>query len=316
MNEDVWFGYLRYVQTPDFKEYQTACQTAEQLDLDFFMVSDHFNAWGPSKGQDNYPLECWSVLSALATLTTKIRLGPLVSCVYYRAPTLTAKIATTVDIISGGRLVLGLGAGNRESEFRSFYGHWPSVPERLKGFKEALDIISSMMKNDSTTYKGSIFSAENAVNRPRPVQDHVPLLAGVFGKTSIKIATKHADIIHCLNDSNPDNIRKQKRRIREGCKKTGRNPDDIRIAGNYPLWLNPTPQEIENQVFWMVEYNLGASGMNRQQATEYVKQAPSTIDAHIEAIQDMINNDVKVLMFTGPPERLQIFGESVFPKLK
>ena len=161
-------------------------------------------------------------------------------------------------------------------------------------------------------WKHTVFSAEKAVNRPRPIQGHIPLLAGAFGKNSLKIATKHADIIHCLNDSNPEKIQIQKRRIREGCKKTGRNLADIRIAGYYPLWLNPTPQEIEERASQLVRYG----HMSPQQAAEYLKQVPSTLETHIETIQDMLANDVKILIFQGSLDKLRIFGDHVLPKLK
>jgi alkanesulfonate monooxygenase SsuD/methylene tetrahydromethanopterin reductase-like flavin-dependent oxidoreductase (luciferase family) len=291
---------------------KNACLTAEKVGLDLFTTTDHFMNMANPSGEENHPLECWTLLGALASITNRIRIGPLVSCYGYRAPTLLGKIASTVDIISNGRLLMGLGAGWHEPEFKGFYGRFPPTKERLKGFKDTLAIVYSMFKNDYTTYNGEVFSTENTLNSPRPIQEHVPIMVGAFGEKMIGLATRYADIIHCMFDPNPDNLTQQKQKIIEECKKTGRNPQEIRIGSGYTIWLDPTEEEINQRVkrlqTWM--------NIPEENARKIVANAPSTPEAHIETITKAIKDGISVFTFSGSSDKLTTFAEEVVSKLK
>lgn len=310
MNKDVWFGYHLPPEGISFEKIKNACLAAEKSGLDLFTTTDHFMNMANPTGKDYHPLECWSLLAALASVTNKIRLGPLVSCYGYRAPTVLGKIATTVDIVSNGRLVMGLGAGWHEPEFKSFLGRFPPTKERVQGFEDTLAIVDSMFKNEFTTYKGKIFSCENTLNSPRPVQEQIPILAGAFGKNTIRIATRYADVIHCIFEPSPEKIAEQKLKIEEGCKKTGRNPQEIRMGATYPIWLEPTEEEINKRIKRLQAW------LPLEQARQIVTQTPSTPDAHIETIQELINSGLKVFTLTGPPSKIPVFAEKVISKLR
>ncbi|MFX1396833.1 MAG: LLM class flavin-dependent oxidoreductase [Promethearchaeota archaeon] len=279
-NKDIWFGYHVPPEGLDFETMKKICLTAEDIGLDLFTITDHLMIMTNPMGKENHPLECWTLLAALASVTNTIRLGPLVSCHGYRAPTLLAKIATTVDIISNGRLVMGLGAGWHEAEFRGFYGEFPPARVRIQGFEDALNIVSSMFRNEHTTYKGKLFSVENMLNSPLPIQEDVPIMAGVFGNLTIKIAARHADIIHCLFDPTPDRVEMRRVQIAKACKDIGRSPDDIRLAAGYTLWLDPTEEEIAGRTTRLKNMNQ----LSAKEAEQIVKNTPSTPDAHAEAI--------------------------------
>ena len=206
---------------------------------------------------------------------------------------------------------MGLGAGWHEPEFKSFLGRFPPTKERVQGFEDTLAIVNSMFKNEFTTYKGKIFSCENTLNSPRPVQEHVPILAGAFGKKMIRIATRYADIIHCIFEPSPEKIAEQKLKIEEGCRKTGRNPQEIRMGATYSIWLDPTEEEINKRI-----KRLQAFKMTEEQARQIVTSSPSTPDAQVEAIQELINSGLKVFTLTGPPRKLITFAEKVVSKLK
>jgi alkanesulfonate monooxygenase SsuD/methylene tetrahydromethanopterin reductase-like flavin-dependent oxidoreductase (luciferase family) len=312
MNNDIWFGYHVPPEGLDFEQMKKICLIAEDVGIDLFTITDHFMNMMNPMGKENHPLECWTLLAGLAAVTKKIRLGPLVSCYGYRAPTLLAKIATSVDIISNGRLVMGLGAGWHQAEFKGFYGKFPPTRERIQGFEDTLAIVHSMFHNENTSYNGKIFSVENTLNSPLPIQKEIPIMTGAFGKLTIQISTRYADIIHCLYDPAPEMVEKRKIQIIENCKDIGRNPDDIRIAGIYTLWLNPTEDDISRRVM-----RLKSSGqVSTKEANEIVKSAPSTPDAHIEAIQELINRGMRVFTFMGSIDNLKIFGEKVISKLK
>ncbi len=310
--DDIWFGYHLPPEGVNFEDMKDACLTAERSGLDLFTITDHFMNMADPMGKENHPLECWTLLGALASITNSIRLGPLVSCYGYRAPTLLGKIATTVDIISNGRLVMGLGAGWHEPEFKGFYGRFPPTKERLQGFKDTLAIVHSMFKNKYTTYKGKYFSSENTLNSPRPIQKHVPMMIGAFGEKMIRLATRYADIIHCMFDPNPDNLAQQKQKIITGCEKTGRNPQEIRIGIGYTIWLDPTEEEINQRVkrlqVWM--------NIPEENAKQIVANAPSTPEAHIETIQRAIKDGISVFTLSGAPDKLKPFAEEVVLKLK
>jgi alkanesulfonate monooxygenase SsuD/methylene tetrahydromethanopterin reductase-like flavin-dependent oxidoreductase (luciferase family) len=311
MSKDVWFGYQFSPQGANFEAMKNTCLEAEKAGIDLFTVSDHFMSATNPKAEENNPLECWTLLGALAAVTKKIHLGPLVSCYAYRAPTLLAKIATTVDIISNGRLVMGLGACWHEPEFKGFYGRFPPTRERLQGFEDTLAIVHSMFQNEYTTYKGKIFSVENTLNSPRPVQEHVPILAGASHNKTIQIATRYADIIHCIFDPTPEKIAEQKLRINEGCKKTGRNPKEIRIAASYSIWLDPTEQEINQRVAGLKLMNIP-----EENAKQIVTDLPSTPDAHIKAIREIIKSGVSIILLMAPLPKLITFTKKVVSKLK
>ncbi len=312
MNDDIWFGYHLPSEGLNFENVKKICLMAEELGINLFTTTDHFMNMMNPLGKDNHPLECWTLLAGLAAVTKKIRLGPLVSCYGYRAPTLLAKIATSVDIISNGRLVMGLGAGWHAAEFKGFYGKFPSAKVRIQGFEDTLAIVQSMFRNENTSYSGKIFSVENTLNSPPPIQKEVPMMAGVFGDLTIQIATRYVDIIHCLFDPTSNILDKRKRQIAEGCEKAGRNSEEIRIASGYSLWLDPTKEDISRRVMMLTRMG----NISIKEAKEIIKNAPSTPDAHIEAIQELINSGLKVFTFMGSTNNLKTFGEKVIPRLR
>ncbi|MFX1274562.1 MAG: LLM class flavin-dependent oxidoreductase [Promethearchaeota archaeon] len=312
MNEDLWFGYHVPSEGLNFEEMKKICLMAEDIGIDLFTTTDHFMNMMNPMGKENHPLECWTLLAGLAAVTKKIRLGPLVSCYGYRAPTLLAKIATSVDIISNGRLVMGLGAGWHQAEFNGFYGKFPPAKERIQGFQDTLAIVHSMFRNENTTYNGKIFSIENTLNSPLPIQKEIPMMAGVFGNLTIKIATRYADIIHCIFDPALDVLENRKFQISESCKEIGRAPNEIRIAAGYTLWLNPTKEDISRRI--MMLKMRGHSSI--KDIKKYVESSPSTPDAHIEAMQELIDHGLKLFTFMGSLDKLKIFAEEVIPKLR
>ncbi|MFX1571915.1 MAG: LLM class flavin-dependent oxidoreductase [Promethearchaeota archaeon] len=312
MNNDIWFGYHVPSEGLNFENMRKICLTAEDAGLDLFTTTDHFMNMRNPMGKENHPLECWTLLAGLAAVTKKIRLGPLVTCYGYRAPTLLAKIATSVDIISNGRLVMGLGAGWHQAEFKGFYGKFPLAKERIQGFEDTLAIVHSMFRNEHTSYNGIVFSVENTLNSPLPIQKEIPMMAGVFGNLTIKIATRYADIIHCLFDSTPEVVEKRKIQIAENCKEIGRNPDEIRIAAGYSIWLNPTKEDISRRITRLKS----REQISTKEAKEMVNSAPSTPDEHIEVMQELINRGLKVFTFMGSTDHLKIFADKVISKLK
>jgi F420-dependent oxidoreductase-like protein len=166
---------------------------AERAGFASFWVSDHFFG-GPGGTPDRNCLEAWTLLAALARDTTKIRLGVLVAAVQYRNPALQAKIAASVDHISGGRLEFGVGAGWKEDEYRAYGYDFPSPGDRVDQLREGLEITRRLWQDDRATYHGKHYRIEDAVCAPKPTQrPRPPIWIGGAGPRVMRLAARYAD---------------------------------------------------------------------------------------------------------------------------
>ncbi len=198
---------------------------AEEAGFDSVWVADHLLfRFGP---RTLGVWECWSMLAALAAATTRIELGPLVSCTSFRNPALLAKMADTVDEISGGRLVLGLGAGWNEDEFRAFgypYDH------RVGRFEEALTIIATLLREGRIDFDGTYYQARECELRPRgPRPQGPPILIGAMAHAErmLRLTATHADQWNAwlaFGRSRPDEIPPLRDKVDAACRAAGRDP--------------------------------------------------------------------------------------------
>jgi len=175
MRFSVWPGSHR-----PWDEVLSTALTAEREGWDGLWFADHFMPNTPSG--DGPTLEVWAVLAALAHATDRLRLGPLVTSVTYRHPAVVANAAAAVDVISGGRLVLGLGAGWQANEHAAYGLELGDVPTRSDRLEEAAGIIRSLLRDDRTTVDGRFFTITDAPNEPKPVQPRLPLLVAGKGE--------------------------------------------------------------------------------------------------------------------------------------
>src|SRR6185503_18614906 len=176
-----WFGlHLPLYSFPDtpperlFDRVVEQAKAAEAAGFSLVTVMDHLNQI-PGVGAQTEPmLEAWSVLAALARETTRVRLGTLVTGVTYRNPALLAKTATTLDVISGGRALFGLGAAWFEGEHDAFGFEFPPIKERMDRLDEALGIARAMFAHERSSFTGTYYRTDDVINIPRPVQDGGP----------------------------------------------------------------------------------------------------------------------------------------------
>ena len=195
--------------------------TAEACGFDSVWVSDHLIF--RFEGKDPQGVwECWSLLSALAAVTTRVEIGPLVSCTAFRNPALLAKIADTVDEISGGRLILGLGAGWHEPEYRAFgypYDH------RVGRFSEAVQIIAGLLRDSQIDFAGTYYQARECELRPRgPRPQGLPLMIGTTGKRMLELTARHADLWNAWGLNTPQDVATQREKVDAACAAVGRDP--------------------------------------------------------------------------------------------
>ncbi len=206
------------------------CRHIEATGWDAVCVTDHFMPNTPEAVGDT--LECWSVLTAVAALVPRIHVGSIVVGNTYRHPAVLAKMATTVDIISGGRLLLGLGAGWQENEHRAYGIPFYTVGERLARLAEACEVLTSLWTRDRSTFNGRFYHLENAPLMPKPVQrPHPELMIGGGGeKVTLRIAAKHAD--HWNVWGGPEILARKNGILDDYCQAIGRDPRSLRRSAN------------------------------------------------------------------------------------
>ena len=199
-------------------------QYFEQLGFDSVWDCDHFNQTSQPTGPY---FEGWTLLAGLAARTERIRLGVLVSCNTFRHPGLLAQEAVTVDHISNGRLELGIGAGYTEGEHGRFGIPLPPPGDRRRAFGEAVHIIDSLLRNETTTFDGRYYQLDGAYVRPGPVQKpRPPLTLGAHGPMMLRICAEYADTWNSLGTV--DEMRERNQILDQHCADIGRDPREIR----------------------------------------------------------------------------------------
>ncbi len=229
----------------DFSNILTFAKRAEDLGYYSVSIDDHFFMRGPFSTVEQPHLECYSVLAALATATRTIRLAPLVTAMSYRNPALLAKTIATVDNISGGRLIAGLGAGWFKEEYEAYNFPYPSNAERLEQLADGIKVLKAMWTQDAPAYSGRYFKIRSTYCFPRPAQNpYPPIMIGGGGRRILEIAAQEADILN-LNPPVTEGIvnlaeafkfdkptvTRKIAMVHEFAKAAGRRPDAVEISG-------------------------------------------------------------------------------------
>jgi probable F420-dependent oxidoreductase len=230
--------------TPGWADLLAMTRLAEAVGFDSVWVLDHLlvRHWMPGwEGSVVGSWECWSLLAALAAATDRIALGPLVSCSSFRNPALLAKMADTVDEISGGRLVLGLGAGWHEPEYRAF--GFP-FDHRVSRFEEALQIVVPLLKTGRVDFAGRYYAARECELRPRgPRPDGPPILIGAHGERMLRLAARYADAWNADWCVDPKEVPPLRAEVDAACAAVGRDPATLErtlaVMIDAPGWQPP-----------------------------------------------------------------------------
>jgi alkanesulfonate monooxygenase SsuD/methylene tetrahydromethanopterin reductase-like flavin-dependent oxidoreductase (luciferase family) len=203
------------------------CRLAEDVGFDSIWVPDHLIYHVPGQEPEG-PWECWSILSAVAAVTSRVEIGPLVLCTNFRNPALIAKMADTVDEISGGRLILGLGAGWHEPEYRAF--GFP-YEQRAGRFFEAFTIIRTLLHDGAIDFQGKHYTLRDCELRPRgPRPAGPPLLIGSRGDQILRKTAPYVDYWNAWavwNGNRPEGMAPLHAQLDAACAETGRDPAEI-----------------------------------------------------------------------------------------
>jgi F420-dependent oxidoreductase-like protein len=219
-------------------------QQAERLGFESVWLFDHFHT--VPRPTDEITFESFTSLSALAALTERVHLGQIVICNGFRNPALTAKMAATLDTISGGRFELGIGAGWKRDEWLAYGYGFPETAERLAMLHDALEVVGRMLepgKENHATYEGRHHRVADARNVPKPIQSTgMPIMVGGNGpNVTWRLAARYADELN-LDGLSPDEVREALPTIRARCEEIDRDPDSLAVSVHawwgMPDWSN------------------------------------------------------------------------------
>lgn len=219
-------------------------QTTEELGYDSVWLFDHFHTV-PVPTQE-VTFECWMSTAALARDTKRVRIGQIVTCNLYRNPALLAKMASTVDVLSHGRLNFGIGAGWYEHEFKAYGYEYPDAPTRLRYLREGVQVILKMWTEEEAYFEGNYYHVRGAINQPKGVQKpHIPMLIGGSGeKVTLKLVAQYGDACN-IGYLEPEATARKFEIMRKHCEDVGRNYDDIHRT----IMLNCSIAERDEQAY-------------------------------------------------------------------
>ena len=226
-------------------------ELAERLGYDSLWVYDHFH--NVPRPAHEAVFECWTTIAAISQRTSRIRLGQMVCCASYRNPGLLAKITSTVDVISGGRLDWGIGAGWYENEYVAYGYDFPAPKVRIGMLRETVEIVRSMWTEEETTYDGRYFQLNRANCDPKPLQrPHPPILVGGGGEQlTLRVVARVADRANF--GGNPEEWAHKREVLKGHCKDVGRDEDEIEKTWSPEVFVRETEAEIEaagSRSFW------------------------------------------------------------------
>ena len=220
-----------------WEDVLAVCRHAEATGWDGLWFADHFLG---ADDPDDPLLECWSVIAALAAAVPRVRLGALVAGNTYRHPAVLANIATTIDHISDGRLVLGLGGGWQENEHLAYGLEFNDVPDRLRRLEEACKVITGLLANERTDFDGRYYTLRDAPLAPKPVQAQLPILIGGGGeKVTMRIAATYGQEWNTWGL--PKHLDRKGKVLDAHCERLGRDPGEIHRSAQCLVFLSTDP---------------------------------------------------------------------------
>ena len=262
-------------------------------------------------------LECWTTLSALAAVTENLRLIPMVLANTYRPPALMAKMASTLDVISKGRLELGIGAGGGGTDHRASGYAFPSTAQRVRMLDEAMVIIKGLWSGELSDFEGRYYRLDSAHQEPRPVQQpHPPILIGGHGERHLlRVAARHADICNIGSEMTLEEHRQKLSALEEHCREAGRDFGEIEVSHNALTLIAETQTEFDQVVSRRATQSNVSTSTYRESLRGAIAGTPEQCT---EQIQSYVDAGITYffLIFPDPVsvEALRLFARDVMPR--
>src|SRR5271165_5257513 len=226
-----------------------AVRAAEDGPFESIWVYDHFHT--VSAPTDQAIHEAWALMAAFGAATSRVRLGQMCTCMAYRNPAYLAKVAATVDLISGGRAEMGIGAGWYEHEWRAYGYGFPSTGERIAMLDEGVQIMRQLWTTGNTTFQGKHYQVDGAICQPLPLQEGgIPLwIAGGGEKKTLRIAAQYAAYTNF--DGTSEGFQRKSAILEEHCREVGTDYGAITRSANYNVIIGETAQEVTDKLEWI-----------------------------------------------------------------
>ncbi len=283
---------------------------AEELGLDSLWVYDHFH--NVPKPAHETMFECWTTLAAISQRTSRIKLGQMVGCAPYRNPALLAKITSNIDVISGGRLIWGIGAGWYEHEFKGYGYEFPKPADRIRALRETVEIVKAMWSEPDVSYDGQHFQLDGAQCDPKPVQQPHPqiLIGGGGEQLTLRVVARLAD---AANFGGKLHEWAHKAEVLKGhCKEVGRDYDEIQKTISGEIFIRETEAEVEeagSKSLWGEPVESWREGNLVGTPEQVVERIKAYVDLGCTGFYPWCSD-------YPDTETVRLFGEQVVPALR
>ncbi|MDE1828966.1 MAG: TIGR03560 family F420-dependent LLM class oxidoreductase [Thaumarchaeota archaeon] len=290
---------------------------AEKLGYDAGYVYDHFIPYYGNNSNGPF-FEAYTLLSAIASATRKLRIGQVVTCNSYRHPSLLAKMTSTLDAISNGRLEFGIGAGWFEEEYISYGYKFDSAMSRIEQLDESLTIIKKMWKNEKSSFKGKHYSIKNAICSPKPMQNpHPPIMVGGAGNKLMEVVAKHATRYNHPFGT-PEVLEEKINLLKTKCKKLKREQDKIENSVLLRVLVGKDDDEVKKIISGLKKKNESITEFILRSKDSIALGTPDEVAEHLNLYQK-IGINYLIINFVGLSKSLEMlstFSRQVVPLLK
>jgi F420-dependent oxidoreductase-like protein len=305
-------------QWPLMREF---ARTADRGPWESVWVYDHFHTVPIPTEEATH--EAWTLMAALGAVTDRVRLGQMCTCMGYRNPAYLAKVAATADIVSGGRIEMGIGGGWYEHEWRAYGYGFPTAGERLGMLDEGVQIMRDLWTTGTATLIGKHYQVDGAISRPLPLQDGgIPLwIAGGGERKTLRTAAKYAKYTNF--DATPETFRKKSEILAQHCKEVGTEFDAITRSGNYNVVIGETEKDVEDKLAWIHDHYAPLipadklENLDRQYRTGPLVGTPEQVVERLHEAND-IGMTYAICFFADAAydrSSIELFEQRVIPQL-
>lgn len=298
-----------------YEQIRDLAHLCESVGFNSLWCSDHLFLDDHSEEKNCW--DAWTVLAALAVETTTLRLGTMVTCVSYRIPSVLAKTAACVDVMSNGRLDMGIGAGWKEMEYEAYGIPFPSAKERVDRFEEALNIILKMWTEQKATFEGQYHQVKDAFCAPKPTQKpYPPIWIGASKPRMLGITARHADAVNFGGFPNPETYKARLDDLRVACERNGRDFDSIKKSHFFGVVTASDNAGVER----ILQEMAGQSGRSVDEVRSRYRGAIGVPEEIAEVLKQYVDMGVEQFMLVFPygheADSVKLLAERAMPSFR